>query len=67
MSRLHGFNVLRSRLLHCLCYPELSLGNGTSNPNAAAIMLLWSKLTRIFTLGCSPQFRRNGPGENFKY
>ena len=51
MLRLHGYNVLRLRLLHCLCYPEFSLGNKASNPNAAATMLLWwSKLTRIFTL-----------------
>ena len=50
MSRLHGSNVLRLRLLHCLCNPELSLGSGTSYHNAAAIMLLWTKLTRILTL-----------------
>ena len=51
MSRLQGSNVLRLRLLHCLCYPEFSLGNKASNLYAAAIMLLWwSKLTRIFTL-----------------
>ena len=49
MSRLHGNNVLRLCLLHCFCYPEFSMGNKASNPNAAAIMLLWwSKLTRIF-------------------
>ena len=53
MTRLHGFNVLRLRLLHCLYYSEFSLGNKASNPNATAIMLLWwSKLTRIFTLIC---------------
>ena len=53
MSRLHGSNVLRLRLLHCLCYPEFSLGNKAkaSNPNAEANMLLWwSTLTRIITL-----------------
>ena len=50
-SNVHGSNVLRLGLLHCLCYPEFSLGNKASNPNAAAIMLLWwYKLTRIFTL-----------------
>ena len=51
MSRLLGSNVLRLRLLHCLCYLKFSLDNKVSNPNAAAITLI-SKLTRIFTLKC---------------
>ena len=40
MSRLHGLNVLRLRFMYRLCYPEFSLDNKASYPNAAAIMLL---------------------------
>ena len=48
MSSLHDSNVLRLRLLPCLCYPEFSLGNASSKTNAAAIMLLWwSKLAMM--------------------
>ena len=47
MSRLHGSNVLRLRLMHCLCYPDFSLANTASIPNAASTMLIWWS---IFTL-----------------
>ena len=47
MLRLLGSNVLRLRLLHCLCYPEFSLGNKASNPNVAAIMLQYQASEKL--------------------
>ena len=49
---LHGSKYTAIALYALLRHPEFSLGNKVTHPNGAAIMLLWwSKMTIIFTLG----------------